>query len=282
MKSRLLLTVVLLWAATARADSFWDSLWHNADQQGERLMQQGNAAAAAQTYRDPRRKAYAELQAGDFTNAANHFSVFDDSNGNYNRGNALARAGQLEEALKAYDAALAQNPNDKDARKNRDLVVNALQQQPPQSKSSADKNATSKDGKSGDINQPGQSGQSDDKNSGQQNHSKNTPEHKTVQEQHPSGQNKPAGSNTQFNRQPISSAQSNPTQANNAEQAKRDATVVPGSLAAGKANKTSGAPVSEQQLAQDQWLRGIPDDPGGLIRRKFMIEHLIRQQRGQQ
>jgi Ca-activated chloride channel family protein len=38
---------------------------------------------------------------------------------------------------------------------------------------------------------------------------------------------------------------------------------------------------SEQQLAQEQWLRQIPDDPGGLLRRKFMIEHLIRQ-RGNQ
>ena len=38
-----------------------------------------------------------------------------------------------------------------------------------------------------------------------------------------------------------------------------------------------GPPRNEQQLSQDQWLRRIPDDPGGLLRRKFMIEHLIKQ-----
>lgn len=39
---------------------------------------------------------------------------------------------------------------------------------------------------------------------------------------------------------------------------------------------------SEQALALDQWLRRIPDDPGGLLRRKFMIEHMLRQQENRQ
>jgi Ca-activated chloride channel family protein len=39
--------------------------------------------------------------------------------------------------------------------------------------------------------------------------------------------------------------------------------------------------LTEQQLALDQWLRQIPDDPGGLLRRKFLIEHLMRQQQVQ-
>jgi Ca-activated chloride channel family protein len=37
-------------------------------------------------------------------------------------------------------------------------------------------------------------------------------------------------------------------------------------------------PRSEQALALDQWLRGIPDDSGELLRRKFMIEHMMKQQ----
>lgn len=307
MKRGLLLTVLLLWIVTARADSFWDSLWHNSDQQGERLMQQGNAAAAAQTYSDPRRKAYAELQAGDFMNAAKHLSAFDDRNGNYNRGNALAQAGQLEEAVKAYDEALAHDPNDKDARHNRDLVAKVLQQQPPQSKSSSDKNASSKDGKNGDKNQSGQSGQSENKNSGKQSNAKNNSgnqdssgHNQTRKQQHgksgqdnegnnaeqkaggqgkqQSAQNKQADSNSQ----PGTPAQSGQAQANDMEQTKRDAAAALGKASAGNVRKFSDAPVSEQQLAQDQWLRAIPDDPGGLLRRKFMIEHLIRQQGGQQ
>ncbi|MBK6321070.1 MAG: tetratricopeptide repeat protein [Burkholderiales bacterium] len=37
-------------------------------------------------------------------------------------------------------------------------------------------------------------------------------------------------------------------------------------------------PPTEKQIAQEQWLRAIPDDPGGLLRRKFLIEHMLRQQ----
>jgi Ca-activated chloride channel family protein len=35
--------------------------------------------------------------------------------------------------------------------------------------------------------------------------------------------------------------------------------------------------MSEQDLALQQWLHQVPDDPAGLLRRKFMLEHLLRQ-----
>ena len=45
------------------------------------------------------------------------------------------------------------------------------------------------------------------------------------------------------------------------------------------ANHPPTAPMSEQQLALEQWLRQVPDDPAGLLRRKFMVEHLLRKKR---
>ena len=112
----LLMTCLLMWATAAHANDWWDSLWRNADQRGEQLMQQGKAAAAARTYTDQRRKAYAELQAGDYQGSARDFSAYHDSTSNYNRGNALALAGQLPAAIQAYDAALASDPNNADAK----------------------------------------------------------------------------------------------------------------------------------------------------------------------
>lgn len=38
---------------------------------------------------------------------------------------------------------------------------------------------------------------------------------------------------------------------------------------------------AETELTHEQWLRLIPDDPSGLLRRKFMLEHLRRQQNSQ-
>ena len=33
---------------------------------------------------------------------------------------------------------------------------------------------------------------------------------------------------------------------------------------------------SEEEMAAQQWLRRIPDDPGGLLRRKFLLQYRER------
>ena len=67
---RILLAMMLLAIIPAHAGEFWSSLWRNADQQGEALLQRGDASNAAKVYADPRRKAYAKLKAGDYQGAA--------------------------------------------------------------------------------------------------------------------------------------------------------------------------------------------------------------------
>ena len=37
---------------------------------------------------------------------------------------------------------------------------------------------------------------------------------------------------------------------------------------------------AEREQALEQWLMRVPDDPGGLLRRKFALEHQRRQQEG--
>ncbi|BBP00529.1 tetratricopeptide repeat protein [Sulfuriferula nivalis] len=310
MKRVLFLTVALLLVTEqAMASELWDSLWLNANQRAEKMLSHGDAAGAAKFYQDSRHKAYAQLKAGDFANAAQGFSRFDDSDGNYNRGNALARAGKLQDAIKAYDAALAHDPKNKDAKHNRDLLEKLKQQQPPQSKD-GNKQSGQSDGKQGkqqDNNAKG-SGDRQGQNNSSQNgkdqqaksaQSKPGGDAKQSAGQQPSPQNQPADiakSNAQANSQaqpnqsqskqgqaqPASSA--NPQKAaDDAAQAQRDA-----SAALGKSSDKNTVPAaadvpgSEKQLAQEQWLRQIPDDPSGLLRRKFLIEHMLRQQGGQQ
>lgn len=81
------------------------------------------------TYSDPHRKGYAELLSGDYRNAAKTLGQLHDGQASYNLGNALAHTGDLEGALKAFENALKQNPGDRDARHNRDLVADALKRQ---------------------------------------------------------------------------------------------------------------------------------------------------------
>ena len=51
----------------------------------------------------------------------------------------------------------------------------------------------------------------------------------------------------------------------------------PGTLPAGKPNSQAQAPLSEGEQAMEHQLRRVPDDPGGLLRQRFMLQHLRRQ-----
>src|SRR3546814_13085332 len=62
--------LAIVFTSSALAGERWDALWRTADQRGEQLLHDGKAADAAHTYRDPRRKAYAEMVAGDYRAAA--------------------------------------------------------------------------------------------------------------------------------------------------------------------------------------------------------------------
>lgn len=77
--------------------------------------------AAAPSSKD----AVALYRAGRFDEAAAAFASagVDDPRALHNRGNALARAGRLREALEAYDASLRLRPENTDTRFNRDLVA---------------------------------------------------------------------------------------------------------------------------------------------------------------
>lgn len=287
MSARHFITCVLAvlsitFASSAQAGERWDALWRNADQRGEQLLHDGKAAAAARSYRDPRRKAYAELAAGNYKAAAQGFAAFDDSESQYNLGNALAHNGDLNSALKAYDAALAKDPHNGDAKHNRDLVEKALKQQQqqkdtPQSQQKnqqQDAQDNKQDQKQSSL--PDQK-QSDQKSSAQQDGSDQTQNKKTTDTQPtaPSQQDK----STQQKQQAHDKAQAQ----QDAQQAADAATQQPqaGSNTPRSATQAE-TPKSEQQLAEEQWLRQIPDDPGGLLRRKFMIEHLMRKQQDQQ
>lgn len=320
MKKVAFTATLMLLAAQAQADTgaagWWSSLWHNADQRGEALLQQGQPAEAAKIYADPRRKAQAQFKAGDYAAAAQELSSLNDSEAHYNRGNALAHAGDLAAALKAYDAALKLAPQHADARHNRDLVAKALAQQ-----QAADKNQP----KNGQPGQPKDGQPGDQKDKPQDGSQDGTPNNPQGQSQKPASQD-PSGDKpgdkpgdkandkpgSTGNNQPAAgvqkpsaaasgpqkAAQANPatasSAANDAEQARRDAQASLQAAQAAKAapaakgqstadgiqtgaSAASSTPLTENQMAQEQWLRSIPDDPGGLLRRKFMIQHLMRQ-----
>ncbi len=286
-----LLVATLLFAA-ARVEAFsWEDLWLRPDQQGERALQAGHPAEAATRFSDPRRRAFAEIEAGDFAAAAKRLAPLGDPASQYNRGNALARQGELKGALAAYDAALAQiapdSPLGRDARHNRELVARQL---PPSAARQGGGTPSA-----GDPAHPGQNPAAQNPAAGNANARNNSGMNQGAQASSTAGDSGLGQANA---------ADSNPAQANSgpgsggtsgdrddarASQAAAAARLAggPGEAATHPGSEDAGvdaspgkgqrerAPATEQAMARDQWLRQIPDDPGGLLRRKFLIEHLI-------
>ncbi len=116
--------------APARAGEL--DLFQRPDQKGARAFAEGRFEESAQQFQDPAWQAAARYRAGDFAGAAEKLAPQTDPVSQYNLGNALAKAGKLEDAVAAYDRVLASVPGDEDARFNRDLVKKLLDQQPPQ------------------------------------------------------------------------------------------------------------------------------------------------------
>ncbi len=77
-------------------------------------------------------KGAALYQQGNFEAAVNQFSDDKSATGFYNFGNALAKAGKLEEAINAYQQAQALRPNFTQAADNQALVEQLLNQQQEQ------------------------------------------------------------------------------------------------------------------------------------------------------
>lgn len=281
----------------------WQSLWHTPDQEGEALLQQGKAQAAANAFVSPRHKAYAQLQAGQYAQAEKGFSQFHDADAYYNRGNAFAHINQLPQALQAYEQALKVDPNNKDAAHNRDLVKKALKEQ--QNKDQQKQNQQNKDQQNKDQ----QSQPQDKQNQQNGNNSQAGSSQHNQQSQNPEGQ-KQAQQNQQSNSAPsekegnksqgASSAQrlnqpnkqvqgmtkqekdnkekaENDAKAGMAAQQNQPAASINQQLGSPPAGSAENASDNEQKMAQKQWLKQIPDDPSGLLRRKLLVEHLMRQ-----
>lgn len=117
---------VVLWAlflcAPGAQAASWADWWLLPDQQGQKLYDNGQFAAAAEIFEDPGRRGAAYFRAGDFENAAAVFGRIPTAEASYNRGNALVMLGRYEEAIKSYEQALKLRPGWVEAEQNRDIA----------------------------------------------------------------------------------------------------------------------------------------------------------------
>ena len=148
----------------------WDDLWQRSDQQAARHLAAGDDAAAAQRFADPAWRAAARYRSGDYAGALADLTGLTGPEADYNRGNALARQGRLDESIGAYEQAIAQAPDHADARANLEQVKRLRDQQaktapPPQGSAQAEDEPSKEDGKNGKNGKDGED-QKDGKEAG--------------------------------------------------------------------------------------------------------------------
>ena len=266
---------LLLPAPAARAD-LWRDLWLTPDQQGARALAEGEAERAAKTFEDPGWQGTAAYRAGDYATAIDRFSG-DDADSWYNRANALARAGRLEEAIEAYERSLALAPEQQDAADNLELVKSLRDQQQQERQQGGGDEQGQPQPDSDPGQQSGQGQPPGQRAPGEPQGSDPGEDRRGEQGEQPgdeSSQRQPGDGEAQDGR-----AEPEEGGAGNAAQSLEQPT--PGAEA-GQAMAEKMAEDIEAQQAMQQWLRRVPDDPSGLLREKFRYESRQRQRRGEE
>ncbi|MFL6592406.1 MAG: VWA domain-containing protein [Luteimonas sp.] len=269
----LLLCAWLPWQPARAADSSW---WQRPDQQAHARLLQG-----ADAYRD-----------GDFARAAAQWSGLRSADAAYNRGNAFAKQGDYDAAIAAYDEALRRQPEMADAIANRKAVEAARrrrppsggQQQSPQEQQRKDKNGPQQ--AQPGPRQPGDRGRgSGDRSSAPDDTGKSSPdEARAPNAQAPKRES--GGSGSQSAGSTTDAATQRRADAAQRERMRQALQKQPQPGASGTGSGTrqrAETPAErERRLADEAWLRRVPDDPGGLLRARFRLEYERRQQEGGQ
>lgn len=284
----LVLAVVLLALPVPRPAQAmeWRDLWLRPDQQGVRALEQGDARRAAELLADPRWQGAARYRAGEYEAAAGALESAPDPDSLYNRGNALARMGRYPEALAAYDAVLKLQPGHGDAKFNRDVVQKEMQQQQQQAPQQGN------DGQQGDQQQQSGEGQQSrgeseqgeqpgrDPSEGEQAQGGQSDSEPGQQQGAEAGARDGTDNDGAVSAEPRAAQDGTPAAEEMQEESTQsgDAVESPGEPDAAPMAEAGAreAPATEDQQALEQWLRRIPDDPGGLLRRKFQYQYQMR------
>ncbi|MGO2349630.1 VWA domain-containing protein [Pseudoalteromonas nigrifaciens] len=239
-------------------------------------------------------KGAALYQQGNFEAAVNQFSDDKSATGFYNFGNALAKAGKLEEAINAYQQAQALHPNFTQAADNQALVEQLLNQQ--QEQQSQDGGESQDGQKSDEQNQQQNSDeakqdqqQNDEQGEAQSDSEKNSDDKsdkdsEQAQEQ-ADQQNKPdmqaEPQNEQSENQPAEQPNDNAEQQSEPQAANEPAPDEQQQTAEQQAQAVQASELTNEEKEQaqqlNQLLRKVPDDPAILLRNKMQLEAQKRQ-----
>lgn len=234
--------------------SLWDELWLNRDQQAKKELEAGDAEVAAELFEDDEWQAVARYRAGDYQRSAEGFAENADTRNLYNLGNALAMQGDFDAAIETYERVLEIDPDDEDAAYNLELLKSAQQQQQQNQEQGDQQQSQQSPGEDGEqSNDPSDSEDASDSDAqadgnSEESQSAERPEDGASEE------------DIEALKQELERA------ARDAEQQQAEQQLTEEQLAELRRQQA-------EEQAMEQWLRRIPNDPGGLLRRKFRYQY---------
>ncbi len=245
----------------------WDDLWLRDDQKAEKIFNEGKMNEAFEMFNNKEWKGTAAYRSGDYESAIKNFSQIDIPRANFNLANSLAKSGQLKESLDVYKKLLKKYPEHADANFNKELIEKLMKEQHSKKDddikndkklnndlktSNSKKKSQEKNNRLNEQKINSQKEQSNNSNKNKNNINKNSLENKSIKNE-----------NLKKNKD---------RKVNNSEKNKKNKSVVK------QKNKISKekSDVNKEKIFKnqplEQWLRKIPDDPGGLLRNKMHLE----------
>ncbi|CAI3800531.1 VWA domain-containing protein [Rheinheimera sp. MM224] len=264
------LTVFVLVLFMPKAEAFeWSDLWQTQQQKAQQSYQQGDYSSAWQNFEDPLWKGNAAYKAEDYAAAEQSYRQLDTADSLYNLGNSLAQQKKYQDAIEAYQQALAKNPQLDKAQQNIDAVKKAQeqQQQQQQQKGEGEQQGEQQGEQSGD--QSGEEGEgSESKQQSKEQSSQQSSEQQSAEQGNDAASQKdqPPGQTQQQKQQEQQQAAEQAEQNKDTKESQQQKAI---SEAWPNAN-------AEQSQQLDNLLRKVQDDPSLLLRRKMAIEYQKR------
>ncbi|MEO5362084.1 MAG: VWA domain-containing protein [Magnetococcus sp. DMHC-8] len=285
------LLLLLVWMPGTSQAVEWDTLWRRPDQQAMQQWEAGQMEEAARRFDNREWQGAAHYRAGQLEQAVAAWQESSSTTALYNKGTGLARLGRLPEAAQAFAEVLQRQPDHADAQHNLAMVRKAMQpseqskeqpgpsgrsqppgQQPPGQQQSGQQQSGQQQSGQQQSGQQQSGQQSPGQQSSSQQSSAQQPSGRQTVDQPATGQPHALGvrrnDQSPSGREPGGHGADDPSvpeaqQGHPAIRAQSEP-VVPGG---------QGEQSQESQVAMEQWLRRVPDDPGGLLRRKFRYQY---------
>ena len=179
----------------------------NDNQEALKNFKEQNYGAAAEKFTDTQWKASAAYKSGDYDAAFKNFAKGNDVTALYNQGNALAKGGKIDEAIKKYEEVLQQKPDFEDAKFN----LEYLKKQQKQNNQNQSKNNDNKQ-------QQNQQQQSEQQNQQQQSEQQNQQQQSEQQKQQQQSEQQNQQQSEQQNQQQQSEQQNQQQQSEQQKQ----------------------------------------------------------------